>query len=170
MDLALYGALTGTVALLLSAIGAYHNLKDRPWLRLIFRFVPPRHGKIEPGGRHLIVHLANIGRRRALAYPPVVEYITLGDRFVSHEPDELWVPGVDWIPLEAMGNPPHLDKIEEYETKTYLYRLPPNVRVVRISVRDSLERCKNKYLLTGRFWLNVFRLRQFVRSWWTRGV
>lgn len=161
--LALYGAITATIAIVLSAIGAYNNLKDRPWLKLRFRVLIPRHGRIEPGSRHVIVDLSNVGRRRALAYPPTIEYVTSSwDRLVTHSPDEAWEIGVNWIPIPDTGDPPDLLKIEEYETCTYLYHLPPNAKLVCIRVTDSLERRKTKYTFTGSLWLNIFRLRQLV--------
>ena len=169
--LALYGAITGTIAIVFSAISAYNNLKDRPWLRLRFRVLIPRHGRIEPSSRHVIVDLSNVGRRPALAYPPAIEYVTSSwDRLVTHSPDEVWKVGFNWIPIPNTGEPPDLDKIEEYETYTYLYRLPSNAKLVRVRVTDSLERRKTKYTFMGSLWLNVFRLRQLLQASRTHGT
>ena len=153
------------------AIGAYNNLKDRPWLKLRFRVLIPRHGKKVPGSKNVIVDLSNVGRRRALAYPPVIEYITFPwDRFVIHSPDEEWLIGFNWRPIDDTGEPADLQKIEEFETCTYLYHLPPKAKLVRIRVTDGLERRKNKYTFCGSLWLDIFRIRKFVKSIWARSA
>jgi len=161
--LAIYGSVTGTIALFFGAIGAYNNLKDRPWLKIKFRVLTPRHGKIGSGSRNVIVDLANVGRRRALTYPPVIEYISsLWDCFVTHSPDEVWQIGDNWISISDTGDPPDLDKIEEYETCTYLYHLPAKAKLIRVRVTDSLDRHKIEYTFLGSLWLYSFRFKKFM--------
>lgn len=163
--LSLYGATTGTIAIVFSAIGAYNNLKDRPWLKLRYRVIKPKPGHKNLGTKRVIVDLSNVGRRRALAYPPELEYVAGTPslvKIVKHSPDKEWIVGYDWTPIPDTGELPVLRKIEEYDTCTYSYSIPESAKIVRVAVTDSLDRKKIKYSLFGFFRLNFFRFRRLL--------
>jgi len=169
--LALYGAATGTIALVLTAIGGYNNLKDRPWLRLHFRIVPVRHGRTAPGLRHVIVELANVGRRRALCHPPVIQFLDVSwQKFVIRSADEVWLEGAGWAPTNDSGDLAPLVAVGEYEIQTYLCELPPGARLISACVTDSLERRKTRYTFLGSTWLILFRVRRRVGGGASRGA
>jgi hypothetical protein len=164
--IALYGAATGTIALVLGAVGAYNNLKDRPWLRLRFR-VLTRKRIPDTRQRQVMVEMANVGRRRALAYPARVEYLSPSwERTVNASPDEDWQEGGGWVPTDESGDPEPLVSVGEYETRNYLYDLPQGAKLIRVRATDSLGRRKSRYAFLGSTWLLLFRLRRVLRRGW----
>ena len=167
--LAVYGAVTATVALLFAAIGAYNQLRDRPWLRLRFRIVPARHGFVSPGLKHVISDISNVGRRRALIYPPLLRYINRARKeLAAGSPAEKWEDGAAWIPIDDTGDPPILVQLDEFATTTYLHHLDAGNRVIRLDVHDSLNRRRSRYARFGRLFLLQWRLRTSLTRWRSR--
>ncbi len=149
--ISLYGAITATVAIIFSSLGAYNALKDRAWPRIKVRVVPARHGRVVPGRRHVIVDVANVGRRRALLYPPVLECMHSGSRQIrSSEPDEYWQDGSAWVPVPETCDIPQLMTVGESQSETFLYYVTPDVAPLRVRLTNGLGRTTTKYLSFGR--------------------
>lgn len=147
--LAFYAAVTATISLVFGATAAYNNLRDRPWIRLRFRVFPRPYRLVRPGYGHVVVDVANVGRRRALIYPPLIECRDLaGELRPLQSPDESWEGSAAWVPTDDADGPSDLMTLGEQESRAYLYHLAPGRTVIRATASDSLGRCWNRY---GRF-------------------
>jgi hypothetical protein len=148
--LALYGALTGTFALLFGAINAFNAFFDRPFLRISARI---HQDRTVPHKRSVVVTLRNVGRRKARCYVPE---LCVADRklkrLLAKLPDELWDDSHGWYPNESRdhGVMPQVLTMDEYASEVYSFDLHEGYRPLWVAVFDTLQRRTRRIFLFGR--------------------
>lgn len=152
-----YAAVLSTLT---AGIQLTNAVRDRSRIRL--RCWKDSNDKPGADRKHLIVSVANTGRRTLSIYPPQVELAQHNarvSRIYWHSPNEI-AEGYNWYPLDESALDDDAFELAETSYRTYRFELGATDRILAIRVADRIGDVRYRH----RFFLSpIHRVVFFIR-------